>query len=522
MKKTFLITIACLMLTGNAISQKNPVQGLEQITPELLKKYIYYLASDSMKGRNTPSKELDLAADYISKELASMGVQPVNGTYFQNIPFCSTNLDVDKSSLKVTIAGETKSFKLKTDFTPFEMTANAAVEASIVFVGYGITAPEYNYDDYKGIDVKGKIVLVMKHEPGEKDEKSPFEGEKDSKYSMLNEKLENAKNHGAVGMLVVTDPLNHIMMTPQGYPWPSLSRFLPQDNLPIVLCKKENSIPLAQVGESVIKYLFGSVDSLKNIQKRIDKSNSPASYELASAKCELSTILKTKEYIAKNVVGYIEGRDKKLKNELVIIGGHYDHVGFMSHHKEGEDYIFNGADDNASGTAGVMATAKAFTAMSVKPKRSILFILLAGEEKGLYGSDYYVEHPLYPLDKSVAMLNMDMIGRNGNDTLQIDGFEFNPDLAKIMLKEAKNFGLKQIEGKEYLFERSDHFNFFKQGITAVDISSGLHNDYHTVRDNPETINPLKVALISKLTFKTAWIMANEKKHYKILPLKRNK
>lgn len=523
MKKTFLIFSICLMFVANAISQKNPTQGLDQITPELVKKYIYFLASDSLKGRNTPSLELDLAADYIAKEFASFGVQPINGTYFQNIPFCSKNLDVDKSSLKISVGGETKSFNLKTDFTPFEMTANSAVESSIVFAGYGITAPEYNYDDYNDIDVKGKIVLVMKHEPGEKDAKSPFDGAGDTKYSVITNKLENAKKHGAAGMLVVTDPANHIMLTPQGYPWPSLSKFLPQDNLPIDLCVSEgNAIPFAQVGESVIKFLFGSVDSLKNVQKRIDKSFTPASYELNGAKCELSTILKIKDYIAKNVVGYIEGRDKKLKNELVIIGGHYDHVGFMSRHKDGEDYIFNGADDNASGTAGTMAVAKAFTSMNVKPKRSILFILFAGEEKGLYGSEYYVEHPLYPLDKSVAMLNMDMIGRNGNDTLEIDGFQFNPDLAKIMLKEAKNFGLKQFESKEYLFERSDHFNFFKHGITAVDISSGLHKDYHTVRDNPETINPLKVALISKLTFKTAWIMANEKKRYKILPLKRDK
>ncbi len=523
MKKTFLIVIACLLFIGNAISQKNPSQGLSQITPELLKKYIYFLASDSLKGRNTPSRELDIAADYISKEFASMGVKPVNGTYFQNISFCSKNLDVDKSFLKISIGDNSKSFNLKTDFTPFEMTANAAVESSIVFAGYGITATEYNYDDYKDIDVKGKIVLVMKHEPGEKDAKSPFDGASDTKYSAINYKLENAKKHGATGVIVVTDPLNHIMLTPQGYPWPSLSKFLPQDNLPIELCSTdENAVPFAQVGESVIKFLFGSVDTLKNIQKRIDKLVKPASYELASTKCELATILKVKEYIAKNVVGYIEGRDKNLKNELVIIGGHYDHVGAMSRHKEGEDYIFNGADDNASGTAGTMAVAKAFTSMKVKPKRSILFILFAGEEKGLYGSNYYVEHPLFPLDKSVAMLNMDMIGRNGNDTLQIDGFQFNPDLAKIMLKEAKNFGLKQSESKEYLFERSDHYNFFKHGITAVDISSGLHKDYHTVRDNPETINPLKAALISKLTFKTAWIMANEKKHYKILPLKRNK
>lgn len=524
MKKTSaIILFLCLFLVGNIYSQKNVEQGLKQITPELLKQYIDYLASDSMKGRNTPSPELDLAADYIAQQFASMGIQKVNGSYFQNIPFCSKNLDVKNTSLKISLGDNSKEFNLKTDFTPFETTSNGVVNASIVFAGYGITAPEYNYDDYKDLDVKGKIVFILKHEPGEKDSKSPFLGDQETKYSSLVSKVENAINHGAIGLLVVTDPLNHIMLTPQGYPWPSLSKFMPQDNLPIELCVNNPSIPLVQVGESVVKYFFGSVDSLKNIQRRIDKDYKPQSFAISNSSCQLATKLITHDYIAKNVVGYIKGKDRKLKNEFVIIGGHYDHVGYMAKHKPGEDYIFNGADDNASGTAGVIANAKAFTSMKNKPKRSVLFICFAGEEKGLYGSDYYVEHPLFPLDKSVAMLNMDMIGRNGNDTLEVDGFEYNPDLAKIMLKEAANLGLKQFDSKEYLFERSDHYNFFKHGMTAVDITSGLHKDYHTVRDNPDAINPLKAALISKLTFKTAWIMANESKRYAIIkPQRKNK
>lgn len=517
MKKSFFFIIASILFIENAFSQNNPAQGLAQITPELLKKYIYFLASDSMKGRKTPSKELDLAADYISKEFASIGVLPVNGSYFQNIPFCSKNLDIDKSYLRLSMGNDKKSFILKTDFIPFENTANSGIESSLVFAGYGITAPEYSYDDYKDIDVRGKIVLVLKHVPNENDVKSSFDGANDTKYSVVNYKLENAIKHGAAGLLVVNDPLNHVMLNPQGYPWPSLSKILPHDNLPIDLCsKKLNTIPFAHVGESVIKFMFGSVDSLKNIQKRIDKSLTPESFDFTKSRCELGTILKVKEYISKNVVGYIEGRDKKLKNELVIIGGHYDHIGFMSKHKKGDDYIFNGADDNASGTAGVMAIAKAFSSMDVKPKRSILFILFTGEEKGLYGSEFYIDNPLFPIEKSVAMLNLDMIGRNGNDTLQIVGHTINPDLTKIIIKVSKSFGLKHIKRNDNMFGGSDNYSFFNKGITSVDITSGLHKDYHTVRDNPETVNPLKSALISKLAFKTAWIIANENKYYKII------
>lgn len=521
MKKTLCICVVlCFSLTGNIYSQKIN-KGLQQITPELIQKYVDYLASDSMKGRNTPSPELDKAADYIANEFAAMGIQKVNGSYFQNIPFCTKNLDVNNCKLSITLGNESKKFNLKTDYTPFENTADASIKSDIVFAGYGITAPEYNYDDYKNIDVKGKIVFVLKHEPGEKDAKSAFDGENDTKHSTLKSKVDNAKLHGAIGLLLVNDPLNHFMLTPQGYPWPSLSKFLPQDNLPVEICIKENAIPTVQVGESVVKYLFGSVDSLKNIQRRIDENFSPKSFQISSSTCELSTKLKTTDFVAKNVVGYIEGRNSKLKKELLVVGGHYDHVGYMKNHKEGEDYIFNGADDNASGTAGVMAVAKAFLSMDKKPKRSILFILFAGEEKGLYGSDFYVENPLFPLNKTVAMLNLDMIGRNGSDSLEVEGEKQNPDLFPLIKKEVNEVGLKLIEPKEDMFGRSDHYNFFKNGITAVDITSGLHKDYHTVRDNPNTIIPQKVVLISQLAFRVGWGIANEKKHYTIIKVKKN-
>jgi len=522
MKKTIAIFLSlCLLLIGNAYSQKNIEKGLNQITPELLKQYIDYLASDSMKGRNTPSRELDLAADYIAKEFESMGIQKVNGSYYQNIPFCSKNLDVKNSTLKITLGESSKDFALKTDFTPFEATANMSISSEVVFAGYGITAKEYNYDDYKDIDVKGKIVLILKHEPAEKDMKSPFMGDQETKYSFPSYKLENAMNHGAIGVLLVTDPLNHIMLTPQGYPWPSLSKLRPQDKLPLDLCINKPSVPFAQVGESVIKFLFGSIDSLKNIQRRIDQNLKPNSFLITNSKCDLATKLIIHETVAKNVVGYIKGRNSKLKSELLVIGGHYDHVGYKEKHKPDEDYIFNGADDNASGTAGVLANAKAFASMKSKPKRSVLFICFAGEELGLYGSDYYCENPLFPLNKTVAMLNLDMIARNGNDTLYIEGFDKNPDLSKIVLEQSKIVGLTYISSKEDMSNRSDLYNFFKNNISAIDIWSGMHKDYHMVSDEPKNINSFKAAQISRLTFRTAWIVANEKRHYAIVKEKSN-
>lgn len=501
--------IFCLLITGTADAQ--PLRkGLRAITQEWIGQHIGFLASDSLKGRDTPSPGLDLAASYIAGELASLGIQKINNSYFQEVPLYTRNLEAEKCRFVITRKGETRSFSLKADYTPFEMTADTLVQGALVFAGYGITAPEFGYDDYRDLDVRGKIVLVMKHEPGEKDTASPFSGLAETIHSLLKTKMANAAMHGAAGLLVVTDPLNHLMLTPQGYPWPGLSKFLPQDNLPVEMYEKQEHLPFVQVGESVVQFLLGSVDSLKAIQRKIDASLSPRSFDFENADGTLETGLKVNFLSAHNVAGCIEGRHPRLKNEYVIAGAHYDHVGSLKKYREGDDFIFNGADDNASGTAGVMALARAFASAGRRPDRSVLFLFFAGEEKGLYGSKHYCINPLVPLENSVVMLNLDMISRNGEDTLMISGIRQNPGLVPVLLKQAHKTGLKNFPEKEQFFSRSDHYNFYRKGISAVNVSSGLHDDYHTVRDGPASVNPRKAAKIAEMTFRTAWKIANSK------------
>jgi len=515
MKKFFIVLLSLFLLGfSNIYSQSNTKIGLEQITPELLKKHIDYLASDELKGRNTPSAGLDTAAVYIANELAMLGIEKVNGTYFQEIPLCTKDLDVENSYFRISDGKIVKEFKLKTDYNPFEMTEDKKISSSIVFAGYGISAPEYGYDDYKNLDVNGKIVLVLKHEPGEKELSSVFDGDRDTDHSQLKVKLKNAKEHGAIGLLLVTDPLNHMLLTPQGHPWPSLFfKSMPSSKFPIQICSEEESIPAIQVGEEVIKYLFGSIDSLKNIQYTIDSTLTPRSFHFENSICDLHSKINIVGYTTKNVVGILKGSDAKLKDEILVIGGHYDHVGFKEKSKSGEDSILNGADDNASGTAGVMAVAKAFSQMK-KPERSVLFILFAGEEKGLYGSNYYTKNPLYPLEKTVAMLNLDMISRNG-DSLQIIGEKQNPDLALIVKKEVKNYPLRIVDSEDHYIGGSDHYNFYTKGVSSLFFFTGTHNDYHKVTDNPDSVDHRKASNVSKLVFKTAWIIANNKNYYKI-------
>ena len=504
-----LIALILLLFSGDSLHAQKVRKGVARITPELMEQHIAFLASDSMKGRNTPSPELDRAADYLAAEFSAMGIATVNGDRFQEVPLYTKNLDQEGSLFSITREGKTRSFRLKTDYTPFDGTADTLVQSSLVFAGYGITAPEYGYDDYRDIDVRGRIVLVMKHEPGEKDSTSRFNGVKETTHSLLATKVSNARKHGAAGLLLVTDPLNHLLLTPQGYPWPGLSKFLPSDNLPVELARKSGSLPFVQVGESVVKILFGSVDSLKNIQRRMDASFEPHSFEFPVTDCKLRTALTFEKFTARNVVGMIEGKDKKLRNEFVVVGGHYDHVGYLKNGKEGDDPIFNGADDNASGTAGVLAVARAFSSMKKKPARSILFVLFAGEELGLYGSEHYCNNPLVPLEKSVVMLNLDMISRNGPDTLQISGLRFNPGLAEILLEEAEKMELRNFPEREDLFKRSDHYNFFRKGVSGVNITTGLHKDYHKVSDNPGNSDPAKAAKVAAMVFHTAWRIAGD-------------
>jgi hypothetical protein len=504
-----MVQISCTVTKpGKTINE-----GYSMITPELLQKNIDFLASDSLKGRNTPSPGLDTAAAFISRVFAKYGVKPVNGSYFQVFSLCSRNLG-DSNSFSIKRQGIVTTFTLKSDYTPFEVSGSAEINGELVFAGYGITAPELKYDDYKYIDVKGKIVLIFKHEPRENDSLFKlFNGSEPTRYSNLNEKVLNARKHEAIGVMVVTEPLNNHSMKPKGFPWPALTKTIPADAAPVSFCHEHNEqIPVIHVGEEVIKCLFGSMDSLKAFQRSIDGClvNRPFSIPDARISLRISIVSKEK-YSTKNVVGLIEGTDSILKNEVVVIGAHYDHVGFLEKHKPDTDYIFNGADDNASGTSGVLAIAQAMASMKVKPRRSVLFLLFAGEEKGLYGSGWYVNHPLIPLNKTIAMLNLDMISRNAANKLELIGAKQSHSLERIVKKNNKTTRFMLTSSK--ISGGSDHWNFYKKDIPVIFFFTGLHKDYHQVTDNPDRIDAQKAARVAQLIFLTAWDLSNSSYYY---------
>jgi hypothetical protein len=491
-----------------------PHEALEAIRPSAIRRHINFLAADSLLGRNTPSPELDRAAAYIANEFKKYGLKPVNGGYFN--PFQVSIVQLGKeNTLIVTVGKGEVAYHIKQDFMPFDMTASQDITASLVFAGYGITAPEYGYDDYAGLDLKGKIALVMRHEPGEKDPSSPFSGEKETEYSQITAKAQNAIDHGVAGLLVITDPANHRSLAPRGFPWPSLYENILDGALPLTLALAEKEkIPVVQIGESVARQIFGSVDTLKAWQQRIDQTCKPRSAALPQVRVRLQTTTNVMMQSTRNVLGLIEGGDPKLKNEIVVIGAHYDHVGYSKPHQEGEDYIYNGADDNASGTSAVLAIAQAFGAAPRKPKRSVLLMAFAGEEKGLFGSRAYVEQPLFPLENTVAMLNLDMVGRNAPDSVSVGGVTRSPDLVKLNEEENRAVGLHLDYSLENYFNRSDQYNFARKKIPFLFYSAGLHADYHRVGDHADKINENKIAKIATLAFRVAWQAANTEQRFR--------
>lgn len=493
-----------------------PSGAVNAISLELVKDHAFFLASDSLKGRSSPSPELEVAAEYISRVFEQNGFQKVQGSYLNRVPLGIVNLG-EKNSLSIKRDGAERSYEIKSEFTPFDMTANRTSSGPIVFAGYGITAPEFKYDDYAGVDVRGKVVFVLRHEPGEEDTASAFNGAKATEYSNVAEKVEIARDHGAVAVMVATDPLNHTLLTPRGFPWPSLSKFLPKDALPIALgTDEEKKLPVIHVGEEVIAQLFGNVDSLRNLQRFIDESGAPCSYEIIGASATVQTSTSVKDMTTHNVVGFLEGSDPNLKNEIVVVGAHYDHVGFQKTGKPGEDLIFNGADDNGSGTTALLAIAAAFGHSPVKPKRSVLLMAFAAEERGLLGSRAYVENPLFPLDRTVAMVNLDMVGRNSIDSLSVIGGAKSPDLARIAQEENAKVGFTLVI-ENLSSGGSDHMSFQRKNVPYLFFFSGFHPDYHKVTDHAELLNIPKIARVATLAFRTAWRVANEDHKYTLIP-----
>jgi hypothetical protein len=435
-----IVLIAVSMVPGELEAADYPddvVKAKQSIKGKKLVSHIGFLASKYCRGRDPGDAGMELADLYITTALSGSGITPAGESgYYQEVHLKHLSLDknirlkIDRSARGMS---NDRSARLDWDFLPVILSAERTVSAPVVFAGYGITAPEHKYDDYNNLDAAGKIVLVLRHEPGEKDADSPFDGEKNSKHGTLLAKILNAQEHGAVGILFVTDPLNHDDLSVKGGSymsgtyWPSLRKEAMKDNEdfkymsfnPRVRMTDVDygvKIPAVTISGELAADILGAKHSLKDIQGRIDKNKRPNSFQIPGKRVAMDIFFRSEPLPAHNILFKVEGSDPELKKEVVMVGAHYDHVG-----KDNRGQVFGGADDNASGTSVLMELAMAFKRLGKAPKRTILFILFTAEEKGLMGSRHYAEHPIFPLDKTIALFNLDMVGRNDVDQLTIVG-----------------------------------------------------------------------------------------------------
>lgn len=439
------------------------------------------LSSDAMRGRGTGSPELEKAARFLASEFKRTGIPPADGrSYFQRFGVTTGAKLGGKNTLAYTSGGSTVRLKLSQEFQPFNFSANGTAQGEVVFAGYGITAPEYHYDDYAGLDVKDKIVLVVRHEPQEFDEKSVFAGRTYTRHAQTDNKAINAKMHGAKAVVLVNDVPNHTD--------PDTLETFRQSVAP-----GGTSIPFLQVTTSVAEGWFkaGGI-TMKDWIAAVDQDLKPKPVDLKGLSVALAVDVQRQTRQVPNVWAYLKGET----DEYLIIGAHFDHLGMgeqssMAPSLAGKE-IHHGADDNASGTAGVLELAHYFKSQP-RLKRGVLFLAFSGEELGLLGSAHYAGNPVLPLDKAVAMVNMDMIGRIKDGRVFVGGTGTGTTLKALIEGEKPNSKLQLDLSDQGGYGSSDHMSFNIKQVPVLFFFSGLHADYHKPSDTWEKIEAASAA-----------------------------
>jgi hypothetical protein len=431
---------------------------------------VSYLASPALKGRYTGSPELETAAAYIANQFKSFGLKPADGKDFEQ-PFTVTinaHLGSD-NHLRADDGGKKFDLVSGRDYVPFSFSSSGKLSAGVVFAGYGITASDLHYDDYSGLDVRDKVVMILRNEPRQFDEKS-----KDL-YSAFAMKASNAKLHGARGVILVNNMAAHPAESDKLLEFGRGSG--PTDS----------GVMFVQVKEQVaVAWLKAEGRDLRGIQAAIDRDLRPQSFDLSKLKVELDADIRHDSKTVHNVAAYWPGQT----NEYVVIGAHYDHLGLGDEHSLAPSQIGTihpGADDNASGTAGVIELARWFSGQP-RQKRGILFLTFAGEEEGLLGSEYYVNHPILPLQDAVAMINMDMIGRIREGKVYVNGTGTGSTLARMIDELKPPEGLHLDFSDKLGYGGSDHMSFTLKQVPVLFFFSGLHGDYHKPSDTADKID----------------------------------
>jgi Zn-dependent M28 family amino/carboxypeptidase len=455
--------------------------GWSGISAERMLDNIKILSSDEFEGRAPASKGEELSTQFIEKQFKSIGLEPgnPNGTFFQNVPMVGITADPAAELVFADPAnGKQMALKYANDFVAWTKheVPQVSMDADMVFVGYGVVAPEYKWDDYKGVDVKGKVMVVLVNDPPVPDPNDPtkldektFKGKAMTYYGRWTYKFEMAAEKGAAGCLIVHQT------GPAGYPWGVVENSNTGEQFSLVTADKGMSRSAVEgwitydKAEELFAMAGKDFDALE--KAAVSRDFRPVDLGV-KASLTLKNSIRTIE--SKNVVAKLEGADPKLRDQYVIYTAHWDHLGIGP--EVNGDKIYHGAVDNASGVAGLLELARAYTKIQPPPRRSILFLSVTAEEKGLLGSQYYAEHPLYPLVKTLAEINMDGLNVLGpTKDIEVVGLGQSTldDVVEAVAAEQGRTVKPDAEPEKGYYYRSDHFNFAKQGVPALDPSEGV-------------------------------------------------
>lgn len=526
-----ITTAACVVALGVSLGAQDAVAPrIDSIKKDDLRADLFFLAGDGMRGRLTNTPENALAADWIKARFERLGLKPVgpDDSYYQSYNLMTATIGAEN---RIEINGAARR-RAGQDFYPLRFSSTGSIAGDVVFAGFGITSSERKYDDYAGGAVKGKIALVIEHEPGERDPNSPFDGVVTAQAANPLLKALAAQEHGAIGILFVEDVHNHPGETnfeagARNY-WPDRPPRI--ESFTLAAWMDRVRIPAAQISPALAaQILAGSGRTLDGLSLASETARGMTPIALGDARVALSTSVDRHVIADRNVLAAIEGADPKLKEEWVIVCAHLDHNG-----ADGSD-VFNGADDDGSGIVGLLEIAEAW-AMAVadgrRPRRSVLFAAWNSEERGLLGAWAYTERPTAPLDRIIAVLNMDMIGRNeevpvgggarfrgldlqtaesNRNAINIIGATRSAALKAVVERANRSIGLelkfRYDNNVSNLMRRSDHWPFLQRGVLGVWFHTGLHPDYHTVYDRPEKINYEKMEKAARLVYQTSWDLA---------------
>lgn len=448
------------------------------IRVEHLRNHVFYLASDELEGRRAGTPQAYAAAQYIAREFIALGLLPHPDAsvttdyteYLQQFEFQAGVEVGENNTFSLSIGDETITLAYGLDFQTLPFSSTGSVSGNIIFAGFGISSPENNYDDYENINLAGNIAMVFQGSPDNDDPHGIL-----NQFATPRHKSFSAREAGAVALLIITQQ-------DQG-----------EDALMRVRTEGTHAaagLPVINITPAVAQRMLGTANlTVESLYSTLIESRRPNSFALHGVTAVIETEINPLRVVCHNVIGYLPGNHPKKKEEVIVIGAHYDHLGWGGQGSMVPDVhaIHHGADDNASGTAGLLELAREFTYSRDSLSRSMLFVAFGAEELGLIGSKHYVENPYIPNESTTAMINLDMIGRLQNDELIVFGVGTSPVWGSF-LERHRFFETFNLRTHPDGFGPSDHASFYAQDIPVLFFHTGLHGDYHRPSDTAEKIN----------------------------------